>query len=113
MGDIHPRNKLEVGRRTAMSLLTLTSDKSRKQSLGAAFTSCTVWSTGMVNVTVTITGLPAEPKDTLQAPRHPDGFEVQLPNGSWIDAPIHSHSPESVLLRLPPAATRSLILGLR
>jgi hypothetical protein len=123
MGDIHPRNKLEVGRRAAMSLLALTADDSRTGSVGAFFHSCEVLSTGEISVTLAVTGGgnradrgTGAAADTLQAPHHSEGFEVQLPNGTWIDAPIVGGGNETNTVRLQPSLpqhTASPLLGLR
>ena len=123
MGDIHPRNKLEVGRRAAMSLLALTADESRTGSVGAFFHSCEVLSTGEISVTLAVTGGgnradrgTGAAADTLQAPHHSEGFEVQLPNGTWIDAPIVGGGNETNTVRLQPSLpqhTASPLLGLR
>ena len=117
MGDIHPRNKLEVGRRVAMSLLALMSDATRTKSIGAVFESCTVDSTGEINVTFAQSALThlslggAGGEDSL-AVKHPDGFEVQQANGSWLPVAIAAHAGNSLQLA-PPPQHRGILLGLR
>jgi hypothetical protein len=125
MGNIHPRNKLEVGRRAALSLLALMSDDTHTRSTGAVFESCAASGAGVFNVTfaqgplVLANGKP----DSLTV-SHADGFEVQLANGTWLPIGITAHDGRQLQLQLQQAGrssaastgskrTGELFLGLR
>ena len=44
--------------------------------------------------------------------KHPDGFEVQQANGSWLPVAIAAHAGNSLQLA-PPQQHRGILLGLR
>jgi hypothetical protein len=114
-GPIHPRNKLEVGRRIALAALALSDSTSPAfPHSGPVFEGCTVTAASGIeggvgqggrSTTIDIVVTFALVGSSVLFVKNSDGFEVQLADQSWIAAPIVSTAGATLTLR----ATATLV----